>query len=173
MSSFNQQTAKAETEKLSILKKLVYVLNAKQKRQCLGIGVLILISGILETLGVSMIVPIVSAITAPKAITEYLDKYPFLRHFTDSLGLTTTFRLTIAMLVALMAIYIVKHAFLLFVTYLQNRFITNARNDMTSRVLRDFLNRPYEDYLGADIPTVFRITDSDIPQTFSLILCLL
>ena len=173
MSSFNQQTAKAETEKLSILKKLVYVLNAKQKRQCLGIGVLILISGILETLGVSMIVPIVSAITAPKAITEYLDKYPFLRHFTDSLGLTTTFRLTIAMLVALMAIYIVKNAFLLFVTYLQNRFITNARNDMISRVLRDFLNRPYEDYLGADIPTVFRITDSDIPQTFSLILCLL
>ena len=173
MSSFNQQTAKAETEKLSILKKLVYVLNAKQKRQCLGIGVLILISGVLETLGVSMIVPIVSAITAPKAITEYLDKYPFLRHFTDSLGLTTTFRLTIAMLVALMAIYIVKNAFLLFVTYLQNRFITNARNDMISRVLRDFLNRPYEDYLGADIPTVFRITDSDIPQTFSLILCLL
>ena len=173
MSSFNQQTAKAETEKLSILKKLVYVLNAKQKRQCLGIGVLILISGILETLGVSMIVPIVSAITAPKAITEYLDKYPFLRHFTDSLGLTTTFRLTIAMLVALMAVYIVKNAFLLFVTYHQNRFITNARNDMISRVLRDFLNRPYEDYLGADIPTVFRITDSDIPQTFSLILCLL
>ena len=173
MSSFNQQTAKAETEKLSILKKLVYVLNAKQKRQCLGIGVLILISGVLETLGVSMIVPIVSAITAPKTITEYLDKYPFLRHFTDSLGLTTTFRLTIAMLVALMAIYIVKNAFLLFVTYLRNRFITNERNDMISRVLRDFLNRPYEDYLGADIPTVFRITDSDIPQTFSLILCLL
>ena len=173
MSSFNQQTAKAETEKLSILKKLSYVLDVRQKRQCLGIFVLILISGVLETVGVSMIVPIVSAITAPDTITEYLDKYPFLRNFTDSLGLTTTFRLTIAMLVALMAIYIIKNAFLLFVTYHQNRFITNARNDMISRVLRDFLNRPYEDYLGADIPTVFRITDSDIPQTFSLILCLL
>jgi len=35
------------------------------------------------------------------------------------------------------------------------------------------LNRPYEKYLGADIPTVFRITDSDIPQTFSLILAML
>ena len=32
---------------------------------------------------------------------------------------------------------------------------------------------PYEKYLGADIPTVFRITDSDIPQTFSLILAML
>ena len=35
------------------------------------------------------------------------------------------------------------------------------------------MNRPYEDYLGADIPTVFRITDSDIPRLFSLILALL
>ena len=95
MSSFNQQTAKAETEKLSILKKLSYVLDARQKRQCLGIFVLILISGVLETVGVSMIVPIISAITAPDTITEYLDKYPFLRNFTDSLGLTTTFRLTL------------------------------------------------------------------------------
>ena len=37
----------------------------------------------------------------------------------------------------------------------------------------EFLNRPYEDYLGADIPTVFRITDSDIPRVFSLVLALL
>ena len=173
MSSFNQQTAKAETEKLSILHKLAYILDARQKRQCFGIGILILISGVLETLGVSMIVPIVSAITAPDTITEYLERYPFLGSLADSLGLTSTFRLTIAMLVALMAIYIIKNTFLLFVTRQQNHFITNARNDMISRVLRDFLNRPYEDYLGADIPTVFRITDSDIPQTFSLILCLL
>ena len=55
MSSFNQQTAKAETEKLSILKKLSYVLDSRQKRQCLGIFVLILISGVLETVGVSML----------------------------------------------------------------------------------------------------------------------
>ena len=173
MSSFNQQTASKETENLSMLRKLSFVLNARQKRQCVGIGVLILISGILETIGVSMIVPIVTAITSPDTIAEYMEDYPFLKDAADGLGLTTTFRLTIAMLLSLMVIYVVKNAFLLFVTKEQNQFITNARNDMISRVMRDFLNRPYEDYLGADIPTVFRITDSDIPQTFSLILCLL
>jgi ABC-type multidrug transport system fused ATPase/permease subunit len=44
---------------------------------------------------------------------------------------------------------------------------------MISRVMREFLNRPYEDYLGADIPTVFRLTDSDIPNAFQLILVLI
>ncbi len=173
MSSFNKQTASTETAKLSMLRKLSYILDHHQKRQCLGLGILILISGLLETVGVSMIVPIVTAITSPDTLEGYLDKIPFLRAAANGLGLTTTFRLTIAMLVLLMIIYIVKNAFLLLVTRQQNHFITNARNDMISRVMRDFLNRPYEDYLGADIPTVFRITDSDIPQTFSLILCLL
>ncbi len=44
---------------------------------------------------------------------------------------------------------------------------------MISRVMREFLNRPYEEYLGADIPTVFRLTDSDIPNAFQLILVLI
>jgi ATP-binding cassette, subfamily B, bacterial PglK len=173
MSSFHQQTASTETSQLSTLHKLSYILNRRQKRQCIGIGIMILISGILETVGVSMIVPIVTAITSPETLEHYLDKIPFLRDFTERIGLTTTFRLIIAMLVSLMLIYVIKNVFLLFITREQNHFITHARNDMISRVMRDFLNRPYEDYLGADIPTVFRITDSDIPQTFSLILCLL
>ncbi len=173
MSSFHRQTASTETARLSILHKLSFVLNRRQKRQCIGIAVMILISGILETVGVSMIVPIVTAITSPDTLEASLDRIPFLRALTEQAGLDTSFRLTIAMLVALMLVYVIKNTFLLFVTRQQNRFITNARNDMISRVMRDFLNRPYEDYLGADIPTVFRITDSDIPQTFSLILCLL
>ncbi len=173
MSSFHRQTASTETARLSILHKLSFILNRRQKRQCIGIAVMILISGILETVGVSMIVPIVTAITSPDTLEASLDRIPFLRALTERAGLDTTFRLTIAMLVALMLVYVIKNTFLLFVTKQQNRFITNARNDMISRVMRDFLNRPYEDYLGADIPTVFRITDSDIPQTFSLILCLL
>lgn len=173
MSTFNRETASESTKNLPMLKKIAYILDAKQKKQCLYIGVLILISGILETIGVSMIVPIVSAITSPETIEGYLEDYPFLQNICTSLGLDTTFKITIALIVCMMIVYIVKNAFLLYVTYRQNHFITHARNDMISRVLRDFLNRPYEDYLGADIPTVFRITDSDIPQTFALILCLL
>lgn len=173
MSTYNHQTASEETAKLPVLKKIAYILDAKQKRTCIGLGVLILISGLLETLGVSMIVPIVNAIMEPDDITKYLDRFPFLRTITNAMGLTTAFKLTIAMLITLMIIFVVKNLFVLFVVYRQNHFITYARNDMISRVLRDFLNRPYEDYLGADIPTVFRITDSDIPQAFSLLLCLL
>ncbi|MDE6320411.1 MAG: ABC transporter ATP-binding protein/permease, partial [Lachnospiraceae bacterium] len=78
-----------------------------------------------------------------------------------------------AMLVTLIALFVIKNAYLLFQIYVQNTFVTRNRNRMISRVMREFLNRPYEDYLGADIPTVFRLTDSDIPNAFQLILVLI
>ena len=81
--------------------------------------------------------------------------------------------MAITLLVSLILIFVVKNIYLLFLVYKQNTFISKARNNMISRVMREFLNRPYEDYLGADIPTVFRITDSDIPRVFTLMLALL
>ena len=82
-------------------------------------------------------------------------------------------RLITAMLAFMIAVFVVKNVYLLFQTYVQNTFVTRNRNKMISRVMREFLNRPYEEYLGADIPTVFRLTDSDIPMAFQLILVLI
>ena len=55
----------------------------------------------------------------------------------------------------------------------QNRFISVNRNRLISQVLREFLNRPYEFYLDADIPTVFRLTDSDIPNVFGILMAII
>lgn len=89
------------------------------------------------------------------------------------LGIDSSRNLILWMLGALIGIFVFKNVYLLFLTYVQNTFVTRNRNRMISRVMREFLNRPYEDYLGADIPTVFRLTDSDIPNAFQLILVLI
>ena len=79
----------------------------------------------------------------------------------------------IMLLVALMIMYILKNAYLLLLTSEQNRFISVNRNRLISQVLREFLNRPYEFYLDADIPTVFRLTDSDIPNVFGILMAII
>ncbi len=115
----------------------------------------------------------VNALLAPDALQETINGYEPLRRLCEALRIETVRQLTMALLFGMMAIYVVKNLYILFLTYKQNAFITQNRNKMISRVMAEFLNRPYEKYLGADIPTVFRITDSDIPQTFSLILAML
>lgn len=162
------------TKKTSLFQKLNYIFDKKQKGSFVVLAVLILIGGVFETLGVSMLIPAVNAIMQPDLVREKIGKFPALSHFlTQDLQLNTDAKLLCALFGFLIGLYVVKNLYLLLLAYKQNRFIARARNDMISRVMREFLNRPYEEYLGADIPTVFRITDGDIPHTFSLVLALL
>lgn len=160
-------------KKVSLLKKISGIFDRKQKFQLLLLGVMIFIGGILETLGVGAMMPVVTALLTPDKLQEYVDKYEILGKLCVMLHVENVGQITVALLFSLMAIYVVKNLYILLLTYKQNTFITQTRNKMISRVMAEFLNRPYEQYLGADIPTVFRITDSDIPQTFSLILAML
>lgn len=156
-----------------LLGKLNYIFDRKQKIQLGILGVMIFVGGLLETLGVGAMIPVVTALLTPETLKEYVEKYPILQQICDMLGIQSVGQMTTALLLALMAIYIIKNLYLVYLVYRQNTFITQSRNQMISRVMGEFLNRPYEQYLGADIPTVFRITDSDIPQTFSLMLAML
>ena len=160
-------------KKITLLGKVRAIFDRKQKWQLVGLGIMIFIGGLLETLGVSAMIPVVQALLAPDELMGYIDRIPAVKNLCDALSITTVKQVTMALLYGMMAIYVIKNLYILLLTYMQNTFITNNLNLMISRVMAEFLNRPYEKYLGAYIPTVFRITDSDIPQTFSLILAML
>lgn len=160
-------------KKITLLGKVRAIFDRKQKWQLVSLGIMIFIGGLLETLGVSAMIPVVQALLAPDELMGYIDRIPVVKNLCDALSITTVKQVTMALLYGMMAIYVIKNLYILLLTYMQNTFITKNRNRMISRVMAEFLNRPYEKYLGADIPTVFRITDSDIPQTFSLILAML
>ncbi len=152
-----------------LLQKIAYLFDRKQLWQLAGLAFLILIGGILESLGVSMMLPVAQAVMAPEKLMEN----ELLSGIAARLGITSPREQILWMLGALIAVFVFKNCYLLFLTYVQNTFVTRNRNRMISRVMREFLNRPYEDYLGADIPTVFRLTDSDIPNAFQLILVMI
>lgn len=157
----------------NLLQKINEIFDKKQKRQLVLLGFMIFIGGFLETLGVSTMIPVVTVLLTPEKVQEYIDQYDFLSKICNTLHITSVNQVAVSLLLLLMAVYVIKNVYLLFLVYRQNTFITQNRNNMISRVMAEFLNRTYEEYLGADIPTVFRITDSDIPQTFALMLALL
>ncbi|WP_029231922.1 ABC transporter ATP-binding protein [Butyrivibrio sp. VCB2006] len=163
----------SSSKKVSLLKKISYIFDKKQKGQLVILAVLILIGGVFETLGVSMMLPVVSTIIVPDSLHEFIENHEYLQQIINILHLDSDKKIACALLALMIVIFVIKNAYLLFLIHRQNTFVARARNDMISRVMREFLNRPYEDYLGADIPTVFRITDSDIPRVFSLVLAAL
>ena len=154
------------TEKVTMLQKISYLFDRKQKLQFVGLGILILIGGMLETVSVSMMVPVVQGIMDPEALlsNEIVQKVTSVLHMdlSNMVQAGGANRLITAMLAFMIAVFVVKNMYLLFQTYVQNTFVTRNRNKMISRVMREFLNRPYEDYLGADIPTVFRCSEGKL-----------
>ncbi len=154
---------------MDILKKLNYIMNKKQKKHIAILVVMIFIGGILETLSVSAMLPVVMVILTPEEIAQY----EIVQTIMDWLGLQSAEGLVIPLLLMMIGVYAVKNLYLLLLVNEQNRFIASNRNQLISRVLREFLNRPYEFYLDADIPTVFRLTDSDIPNVFGMVLALI
>ena len=73
-------------------------------------------------------IPVVNALLAPDALQETINGYEPLRRLCEALRIETVRQLTMALLFGMMAIYVVKNLYILFLTYKQNAFITQNRN---------------------------------------------
>lgn len=151
---------------LSTFKILLKIFNKKQRMKIFWIGILILVGGLLETVSVSLILPLVTSITN----LEKMAGNKYIKIVCEILKLEDMNQLVVVLLIAVITAFILKNAFLLLATYVQAKFVNNEQAKATSYLLEEMLNRPYEYYLNADIPTVFRTIDSDLPKVFSVLM---
>jgi len=147
---------------MDMLKKLNTVLSAAQKKKVMGLLVLIIIGATLESLSVSMILPVVTAVVEPdNAVVVYISKL---------LGVETIEQLVLIMIGVLIAMFIIKNLYLLFLYYVQNTFITGSQYKISRDLLEVFFNKPYEYYLNANTSDVLRTVYSDTTGVYSLLL---
>ena len=90
---------KQSQEHVGLLQKIAYLFDRKQFWQLGGLAFLILIGGILETLGVSMMLPVAEAVMAPDKIMEN----ELVGKAAATLGIDSSRTLIIWMLSVLMA----------------------------------------------------------------------
>lgn len=150
----------------SIIKKMNAILNKRQKGRIGILMVMILIGGLLETLGVSLIVPLGTAIADETAFMEN----SVVKQLCSWWGIQDITVLVSIMLVALILIFVGKNAFLILLCYVQSRFINNSRCRAATNLLEQYLNKPYEYYLYADSATILRTIYGDMDNVFNLLL---
>jgi len=149
-----------------MFKKLSAILDKQQKVKIAGLLVIILIGGLLETAGVSLILPLLSAILDRDsfAANEIVIYFMNLFHFKD---INSFIYLLLA---ALIFMYVFKAVYLLFSTYVQSRFVNRNRCRCTTNLLSQYLHRPYEYYLYAETSTILRTIYGDMDNIFNLLL---
>lgn len=149
-----------------IFKKFNKVLNKKQKSRVVVLIFMILIGAVLETLGVSMIYPLIETVMMP----EVFEQNAMIVWICNVLGYTSAEQFVTFMLLALIFIFIFKNLYLLLLYYVQHSFITNSQYRISRDLLRVYLNRPYEFYLNASTGDIMRTVYSDSTGIFNLLL---
>jgi len=149
-----------------MLKKLSAILDKQQKVKIAGLLVLILIGGLLETAGVSLIMPFLYAILDEQTFAA--NKYVI--YFMDLLGIESVRGVIYLLLFALIFMFVFKGVYLIFLTYMQSRFVNRNRSRCTTNLLSQYLHRPYEYYLYAETSTILRTIYGDMDNIFNLLL---
>lgn len=150
----------------AIFKKLMHILNREQKKKMAGLGLMMFFGALLEMLGVGLIMPVVEGVMAGDAL---LEKW-YIRLMGNFLPFETASQWILSLIAAVIAVFILKNGYLLLQTWVQARFVNKNQSKTISYMLEEYLNRPYEYYLNADIPTVFRTIDGDVPKMFTTLM---
>lgn len=145
------------------------ILDRKQKLLLFLLTVLMLVTAILETLGISMVIPYIAAVVQP----EKLVSKPAVLWAMNIFSITSTKELMVALTVFMILVYVVKNGLLYFVNIQVVRFANKSKMVMMKRLMLALLSRPYSFYLQSDTSSMFSLFTSDISKVYEIISALL
>ncbi len=152
-----------------ILAKLKILLDKKQKRKMALLVIMMLIGAALETLGVSLILPVMKIVLEENAV----EKHWYLKAIADTFRLSDVKELTVFVMVALVAVFVIKNVFLFIQQKAMLKFVYTNQFATSRRMMINYMSRPYEYYLNADTAVIQRSITSDVNNMYGLILAVL
>lgn len=154
---------------IKVWKKVTQLLNKKQRSRVILIFVMMILGAFLEMIGVSLMIPLVSAIMQPNIIEENV----YVEKVCAWFGISSNKSFMIICIVTLIAVYIVKDLYLLLEYYVQYRFIYNNQLALQETILHSYLKRPYVYYLQIQTGEIIQVIQKDVELTFALLATML
>lgn len=150
---------------IDIIKELIFVLNKKQKRYVVVVMVIIVISSFFELLGVTAVLPFVQAVLAPEQIFSSSLAKPFIEFFR----ITTPQGLMLLCGVGIIGLYLFKNAYMLFSYFIQFDFATKVQKELSIKMLKSYMSRPYEYFLNVNSSEILRGCSTDTTNVYSIL----
>lgn len=147
----------------NIWKKYKFILTASQKRWGVVIFLLTLFGAVCETLGVSIILPLVQVMMAPQQLRENAIFSPVINY----LQLDSNAALVWAIGIAVIVIYLVKNAFLLFLSYARTKYSCKVQRELSVEMLESYISRGYVFFLNTGTGELMRGVAGSITSTYT------
>ncbi len=152
-----------------ILKKINYILDRGQKQRLFLLGIAIMIGAFWETVSISAVLPLVNVVTDPTVIET--NKY--FRFIRDLFHIPDTRTYIFLMAMFMIAVYMIKNFYLIFLYNLQFRYTTNNQRRISYKLMQCYLSQDYLFHVSHNVAELQRNCSSDVGHFFSVILNLI
>ncbi|MCG8345901.1 MAG: ABC transporter ATP-binding protein/permease [Chlorobiales bacterium] len=142
----------------ALLHKLFNLLTPAQRKGLVVLFLLMCVGMALETLGVGLVVPALALFTQKDIVIQY----PQVKHLLDILGDPDQETLVIGGMLLLLAVYIMKALFLVFLAWRQNRFVYRLQADVSQRLFETYLSKTYTFHLQRNSAQLIRNATSEV-----------
>ncbi len=154
---------------MKIYKKLMVILNKRQKRTFVLLLFMMVIGAFLETASISLVIPVMTLVISPNAVET--NKYMSgLYHF---MGMTSLKQFTVFVMLSMIMAFVLKNLFLFCLQKLMYRFVYKNQFETQEKLLRHYVKKEYEFYLNIETSTIQRIIAADVVNAYGLILSVL
>lgn len=150
---------------IEMFRQMLYILEKGQKKRSIFLLMLFFISAILETLGVSAIIPFVIALMSPDSLMEY----DIVQRLSNIFGVSSSNELLLLIAVGIVLVYITKDGMILAANYFQLRFRNGIERDLSTLMLKSYLNREYMYFVETNSSDMMRGVNGDIVNVAQVI----
>lgn len=143
---------------ITTIKQLFGLLTGKQRKQVIGVFILVVIGAAFETLGVAAVLPFVYAVID----TSQLWGNQYIVMCADVFGIKTDTQLIVSLGILICIFYVFKNVFMMFISYMENKFKANFAYELSKLMLHSYMKRPYVYFLGTNSAEMIRGLNDDI-----------
>ena len=145
---------------MNVYSKIYALLTPKERRGALVLFVLMVVGMLLETLGISLIIPAITLMMQGDLIA----KYPAISPVLGLLGASSQTELIKVAMLGLVGVYLVKNLFLAFLIQNQTHFSFDVQANMSQRLFTIYLRQPYTFHLQRNSAEFIRNIAGEVGQ---------
>lgn len=144
-----------------LTRKILALLSPAERSRLARIFLLVIVTSLLEVVGISSIMPFIAVVAQPSLI----EHNALLRHTMELTGLTTVRDFTIALGIGALVLLMVSNFALAVVNWKLMQFTYGLAHTISSRLLARYLARPYEEFLASNTASARKNVLDEVVQT--------
>lgn len=141
------------------------ILTPNQKKWGVVIFFMSLLGAVAETLGVSVILPLVQVMLEPEQLLEI----DIINNICTKLGVTTSGELLFLVAFGVIAVYVVKNLYLCFLSYARVKYSTKIQRELSLRMLHSYMKRGYSYFRTTNTSNLLRGISGAITGVYTVV----